>query len=37
MDRMSFLPVNMQDVKNRKWTEVDFVYVTGDAYFSLPL
>ena len=36
MDRMSFLPVNMQDVKNRKWTEVDFVYVTGDAYVDHP-
>ena len=26
----------MQDVKNRKWTEVDFVYVTGDAYVDHP-
>ncbi len=36
MDRQSFLPVNMQDVKNRKWTEVDFVYVTGDAFVDHP-
>ena len=35
-DRLEFLPVNMQDVKARKWTEVDFVYVTGDAYVDHP-
>ena len=26
----------MQDVKARNWTEVDFVYVTGDAYVDHP-
>ena len=26
----------MQDVKNRGWTDVDFVYVTGDAYVDHP-
>ena len=36
MDRMSFMPVNMQDVRDRNWDEVDFVYVTGDAYVDHP-
>lgn len=31
-----FLPVNVQDCKNRGWSEVDFVYVTGDAYVDHP-
>ncbi|MFR6065276.1 MAG: YgiQ family radical SAM protein [Eubacterium sp.] len=31
-----FLPVNVQDCKNRGWNEVDFVYVTGDAYVDHP-
>ena len=35
-DRSLFLPVNMQDVRDRKWSEVDFVYVTGDAYVDHP-
>ncbi len=35
-DRLDFLPVNMQDVKDRAWAEVDFVYVTGDAYVDHP-
>ena len=36
MDRKAFLPVNMQDVRDRNWQEVDFVYVTGDAYVDHP-
>ena len=36
MDRSCFLPVNMADVKARNWSEVDFVYVTGDAYVDHP-
>lgn len=36
MDRTKFLPVNMQDVKERGWSEIDFVYVTGDAYVDHP-
>ena len=36
MDRRDFLPVNMQDVYARNWDEVDFVYVTGDAYVDHP-
>lgn len=27
-----FLPVTKQEMKERGWDEVDFVYVTGDAY-----
>ena len=35
-DRKDFLPVNMRDVKERNWSDVDFVYVTGDAYVDHP-
>ena len=35
-NRNDFLPVNLQDVKARNWSEVDFVYVTGDAYVDHP-
>ena len=35
-DRKDFLPVNMNDVKERNWSEVDFVYVTGDSYVDHP-
>ena len=35
-DRRDFLPVNMGDVAERNWSEVDFVYVTGDAYVDHP-
>ena len=31
-----FLPVNAAEVKERGWDEVDFVYVTGDAYVDHP-
>ncbi len=34
--REDFLPVNMTDVRERGWAEVDFVYVTGDAYVDHP-
>ena len=27
-----FLPVTNEDMKARGWEQVDFVYVTGDAY-----
>ena len=35
-DRRDFLPVNAADVRERNWSEVDFVYVTGDAYVDHP-
>ena len=35
-DRRKFLPVNMADVRERGWSEVDFVYVSGDAYVDHP-
>ena len=35
-DRTAFLPVNSDDVRARNWSDVDFVYVTGDAYVDHP-
>ena len=35
-DRSAFLPVSAEDVRSRNWSEVDFVYVTGDAYVDHP-
>ena len=35
-NRQDFLPVNMADVNSRGWADVDFVYVTGDAYVDHP-
>ena len=34
--RLDFLPVSEADVAERGWSEVDFVYVTGDAYVDHP-
>lgn len=31
-----FLPINKKDMSARGWEEVDFVYVTGDAYVDHP-
>lgn len=31
-----FLPVNLKEVQERGWAEVDFVYVCGDAYVDHP-
>lgn len=31
-----FLPVTSDEVNKRGWTDVDFVYVTGDAYVDHP-
>lgn len=31
-----FLPISYQDMKERGWDEVDFVYVSGDAYVDHP-
>ncbi len=36
MDRAKFLPISAEDVKSRGWSDVDFVYVTGDAYVDHP-
>ena len=35
-NRVDFLPVSADDVKERNWSSVDFVYVTGDAYVDHP-
>ena len=31
-----FLPVSKEDMEKRGWTEVDFVYISGDAYVDHP-
>lgn len=31
-----FLPVSMEDVKKRGWNQLDFVYISGDAYVDHP-
>ena len=33
---MAFLPITSEDVKNRGWDYVDFVFVTGDSYVDHP-
>lgn len=33
---MSFLPINAEDMRERGWADVDFVYVNGDAYVDHP-
>ena len=33
---MSFLPINKKEMQQRGWDEVDFVYITGDAYVDHP-
>ena len=34
--RERFLPICRQDIKDRGWDRVDFVYITGDAYVDHP-
>ena len=36
LKRTDFLPVCAEDVAERGWADVDFVYVTGDAYVDHP-
>ncbi|MGN0518529.1 MAG: YgiQ family radical SAM protein [Acutalibacteraceae bacterium] len=33
---MAFLPLSRQDMEQRNWDYVDFVYITGDAYVDHP-
>ena len=33
---MAFLPITIEEVKNRGWDSVDFVLVTGDSYVDHP-
>ncbi|MBO5010443.1 MAG: YgiQ family radical SAM protein [Clostridia bacterium] len=35
-NRLDFLPTTAEDIKLKNWSEVDFVYVTGDAYVDHP-
>ena len=34
--KKDFLPICRQDMLDRGWEQVDFVYVTGDAYVDHP-
>ena len=36
MEKHSFLPTNKYEMLSRGWDEVDFVYVSGDAYVDHP-
>lgn len=31
-----YLPINKQDMKNRGWEEIDFAFISGDAYVDHP-
>ncbi len=31
-----FLPINLNDIKNRGWKQLDFICITGDAYIDHP-
>ncbi|MEZ0535733.1 YgiQ family radical SAM protein [Caldicellulosiruptoraceae bacterium PP1] len=33
---MDFLPITMNEAKKRGWNELDFVFITGDAYVDHP-
>ncbi|MBO5560494.1 MAG: YgiQ family radical SAM protein, partial [Firmicutes bacterium] len=33
---MDFLPICREDMEKRGWDELDFVYITGDAYVDHP-
>jgi len=33
---MEFLPVSKEDMKKRGWDQLDFVYISGDAYVDHP-
>ncbi len=33
---MTFLPVNKEDMAKRGWEQLDFLYITGDAYVDHP-
>lgn len=33
---MSYLPMTIEEVKNRGWDSVDFVYISGDSYVDHP-
>jgi len=33
---MSFLPINKKDMEERGWDELDFLYISGDAYVDHP-
>ncbi len=34
--KQNFLPISKQDMEDRGWSQLDFVYVSGDAYVDHP-
>ena len=34
--QMSFLPVSLEDMNERGWDQLDFLYISGDAYVDHP-
>lgn len=36
MERMSFLPITKEDMKERGWDQLDFLFISGDAYVDHP-
>lgn len=36
MNRASFLPISQSDMEARKWSQCDFIIVSGDAYVDHP-
>ncbi|MBE5926935.1 MAG: YgiQ family radical SAM protein [Lachnospiraceae bacterium] len=36
MEIRDYLPINVEEMKKRGWSQVDFVYVIGDAYVDHP-
>lgn len=35
-NHQQFLPINRQDMKRRKWDELDILFISGDAYIDHP-
>jgi len=33
---MSFLPISFEDMNERGWEQLDFLYISGDAYVDHP-
>ena len=36
MKKVDFLPVSKEDMDKRGWTQLDFLYIVGDAYVDHP-
>ena len=33
---MAFLPMTLEEARERGWEQFDFIYITGDAYVDHP-